>query len=253
MAPNSASQSAIHRPYSRSNISSPRHSSLSHPPPRVLSGVAPHNLPLEPPRGFSTPEPWTPARLNREREDFYTTRVTGRPEVWSAIQAACELAREGQIENAHGILDASGVTLPNGSLVDGGYDEVGNLYKVPEWCLTTPENLQKEGHDQESETMGADTFVADLGAQKDASPKVEAMDLEKRAAEQRRDEKGKGKATVEVDAVNVRCRLSDRGGPDVIISLGQSQPVSTLARRVKDEAVVSCPPTSLMRIADQSG
>jgi hypothetical protein len=39
--------------------------------------------------------------------------------------------------------------------------------------------------------------------------------------------------------------LSDRGGPDVVISLGKSQNVGTLLRRVAIEAQVSYPSSSL--------
>jgi hypothetical protein len=38
--------------------------------------------------------------------------------------------------------------------------------------------------------------------------------------------------------VKVRCRLSDRGGPDVVVLLGKSQRVGTLAQRIRDEAEV---------------
>ena len=54
-----------------------------------------------------------------------------------------------------------------------------------------------------------------------------------------REEKGKGKAVPDEDAVKVKCRLSDRGGPDVTIMLGKSQLISVLAHRVQDEASVS--------------
>lgn len=52
----------------------------------------------------------------------------------------------------------------------------------------------------------------------------------------RREDKGKES---ERDAVKVRCRLSDRGGPDVVIALGRTQHVATLVRRVQVEGKVS--------------
>ena len=41
------------------------------------------------------------------------------------------------------------------------------------------------------------------------------------------------------DMINVKARLSDRGGPDVVISMGQQEVVRLLAGRVAEEANVS--------------
>jgi len=56
----------------------------------------------------------------------------------------------------------------------------------------------------------------------------------------------KGKA-VERDVVQVKCRLSDRGGPDITVSLGKSLQVGLLARRVASEASIG--PSQRIRIA----
>jgi len=44
-----------------------------------------------------------------------------------------------------------------------------------------------------------------------------------------------------------RCRLSDRGGPDVVVLLGKSERVGTLAWRIRDEAEV--PKLASIRVA----
>ena len=169
--------------------------------------------------------------------------------MWSAIQNAAALACEGQIENARGILDAAGVTLPTGSLVQGGYDEIGGLYRVPAWTLGDPENLLlAETTDAETTTIAQ---PGDDGAEKEAllmgEREVGGEDALADPAQdtERREAKGKAKAVPDEDAVRIRCRLSDRGGPDVVIMLGKTQPVSVLARRVRDEASVSPRPRPL--------
>ena len=120
------------------------------------------------------------------------------------------------------------MNLPTGDLVEGGYDEVGGLYRVPGWCLGEPTNLTLgQGQDNDGAMVKEATNTA-LDTQQDAI-----------AAAQRREMKGKAKAVADVDAVKVKCRLSDRGGPDVVVSLGKNQPVKVLVSRILDETSVS--------------
>jgi hypothetical protein len=59
----------------------------------------------------------TRRQLERRREEFWDTRVTGRQEVWMALRAAVECMRgEGGLELARGIVEAAGVTVPSGEL-----------------------------------------------------------------------------------------------------------------------------------------
>lgn len=138
------------------------------------------------------------------------------------------LIRQGDLAEAQGILDAAGVTLPTGHLEQGSYDERGMLYRLPENIITDPLNVV----DDEGETVvGDDALGKKLGAGGLARPDVPPTET----SAQRID---KGKEAIEKDAVKVRCRLSDRGGPDTIILLGQSQPVSVLLRRLRSEAAL---------------
>ncbi|OAX82979.1 hypothetical protein ACJ72_02658, partial [Emergomyces africanus] len=41
------------------------------------------------------------------------------------------------------------------------------------------------------------------------------------------------------DLIKVSARLSDRGGPDLTITIGKNQPVGTLARRIQAEARIA--------------
>lgn len=226
---------------SRSNISTPRRSSATRP-------VALHehyNAPLQlPPPWRSTSRTWTYTQLERERAEFFETRVTGRQEIWGALQNVCELLRQGELATAQGILEAAGVTTPTGSLIEGCYDEAGNLYRLPETMILDPTNVipdeTTKRYDRRSNIDG-DTMVGVSETKAAAMDSGRGQDLEKEeedseAIERRRDEKGKGSGR---DAVKVRCRLSDRGGPDVIVLLGKSQTVGTLARRVQSEADVA--------------
>ena len=194
----------------------------------------------------STDRTWTHSQLERERADFFETRVTGRPEVWAALKNVSELLRQGELATAQGILEAAGVTLPTGSLIEGSYDEAGNLYRLPAAVLLEPTNVllddTQPGHERQANGLDTETITsvgylkgAPTGTQDVDNDTKEEEDAE--VAERRREEKGKGS---ERDAVRVTCRLSDRGGPDVVVLLGKTQNVSVLARRVREEADVSC-------------
>lgn len=131
------------------------------------------------------------------------------------------LVGEGEIQTAQGVLDAAGVTVPTGDLVNGVYDEAGNFYQMPEQVVGDPENLVREIEDP------VQVEVA----------KEEDGDINEEELERRREEKGKG-VLKSGDLIKVRARLSDRGGQDVIIMLSKDQSVRALIRRVQEEAGV---------------
>jgi hypothetical protein len=88
----------------------------------------------EPPFG-----PLTETELKRMREEFWDTRVEGRQEMWQALKAAAETNDE-TLRNE--IVKAAGLTPANerGTL-ESCYDELGNYYEVPVYCLRDPDNL----------------------------------------------------------------------------------------------------------------
>lgn len=197
-------------------------------------------MPLLTPKSWaSKSRKWNPASLRRERYEFFETRVTGRREIWDALRQVAECVRENDLSTAQGILDAIGVTLPTGRLEEGGYDEAGNLYRVPNAVLSDPTNIQPDdAEDGETDTMIGTVAPVDM---KEATVgklmEDEYKDDDVISATPTRDDKGK--APVEKDAIKIKCRLSDRGGPDVIIALGKSQNVGALTRLVRDEAEAS--------------
>jgi hypothetical protein len=182
--------------------------------------------------------------LERERTEFFETRVTGRPEIWGALKNVSELLREGELATAQGILEAAGVTTPTGNLIEGCYDEAGNLYRLPETIILEPTNViadETTRQPNRNSNIDGETMVGLSEAKSAAldSGQVEGTEKEEEdseATERRREEKGKASGR---DAVNVKCRLSDRGGPDVVVLLGRSQTVGALARRIKSETDVS--------------
>lgn len=170
--------------------------------------------------------------------------MTGRPEIWSALKNVSELLREGELATAQGILEAAGVTTPTGNLIEGCYDEAGNLYRLPESIILDPTNVIPNGmatQPERNSNIDGETMVGLSEAKSAALDSGQVEDTEKdeedsEATERRREEKGKAS---ERDAVKVKCRLSDRGGPDVVILLGRSQTVGALARRIKSETEVN--------------
>ena len=130
------------------------------------------------------------------------------------------LLADGDITTAQSILDAAAITVPTGDLKNGAYDEAGNLYQMPEYVISDPQNLilNQQGEIQKGEVSNDPTD-------------------DDEAIERKREEKGKSVLKAG-DVIKVRARLSDRGGPDVVISMGKDQAVRTLARRVQEEVNV---------------
>lgn len=93
---------------------------------------------------------WTRKRLEKERGDWWDTRVTGSREVWACLRFAAEALQQGDVATAQGLLNAQECTCPDGRLWGGVYDDRGILYKVPEWLVVEPDGLAEEGDMQGS-------------------------------------------------------------------------------------------------------
>lgn len=183
---------------------------------------------------------WTRAQLDRERAEFFETRVAGRPEIWAAVSTVISLIRSGDFVTAQGIIDAAGITVPTGDLCEGCYDEQGVLYRVPQCVVSDPENMAPSSSRTASEDGGpaGSEEEPDTGTLSDGkldTDDASGDELISQDVERRRDEKGK---TSERDLIRVLARLSDRGGPDILLSIGKGQTVGFLARKVHQEAKV---------------
>ncbi|KAG9284958.1 hypothetical protein G9A89_009768 [Geosiphon pyriformis] len=93
----------------------------------------------------------TPSQLKRQRDAFWDTAPTyeGRLEIWQALRCASE---SDDLDLAQAILDSANVTLPTGNLADGCYDELGNRYLIPPYCIIDPTNLIKSVGDSQEGT-----------------------------------------------------------------------------------------------------
>ena len=152
-------------------------------------------------------------------------------EIWQTLRAALELIRaggdpediDGGLATAQQILDAAGITLPTGDLANGAYDGFGAFYPMPEHIVADPTNMAS------TPSMEID----DEGVKGTDSEELNEDEILKR-----REEKGKGVLNTE-DLISVKARLSDGGGPDLIVSVGKDDSVRLLARRILEESGVS--------------
>ncbi|PQE11277.1 ubiquitin domain-containing protein [Rutstroemia sp. NJR-2017a BVV2] len=165
---------------------------------------------------------WTRRELDRERLEFFDTRVSGRAEIWQAINSALSVMwkggdegdEDGGVGTAQTILDAVGVTIPQGDLATGGcYDSFGEHYSLPEWVVSDPANIL----DEEDEGAGK---VDDEGE--------ESEELDEEALRRR---EAKGKAKVK-EMVDVRARFQDGIHGDLIFSTGKDDSLKSLIRKI---------------------
>lgn len=86
--------------------------------------------------------PLTEGQLRGKRDEFWETAPAfeGRKEIWDALRAAAETEDH---TLAQAIVDGANITLPTGSLQDA-YDELGNRYVLPVYCVNKPTNLIKD-------------------------------------------------------------------------------------------------------------
>ncbi|XP_017579595.1 ubiquitin domain-containing protein 1a isoform X1 [Pygocentrus nattereri] len=89
--------------------------------------------------------PMTEGQLRSKRDEFWDTAPAfdGRKEIWDALKAAAVAIECNDHELAQAIVDGASITLPHGSLMEC-YDELGNRYQLPAYCLAPPVNLITE-------------------------------------------------------------------------------------------------------------
>lgn len=158
--------------------------------------------------------------------------MTGRQEVWAALAAAISFMRADDYATAQSMIDAAGVTVPTGDLCEGCYDEQGVLYRLPQCIVSDPENMVED--DSTSDYPGHDELDV-ISEDKLATDEASGDELISEDMDRRRDEKGKAS---ERDLIKVKARLSDRGGPDLVLTVGKSQTVGHVARKVYEQAGV---------------
>jgi len=89
---------------------------------------------------WESESPMTKEDVNKRREEFWITspNYDGRQEIWQALKAVCETD---SLEMAQAIIESAGIKVPTGKLTDGCYDELGNQYVLPNFCLIDPSNM----------------------------------------------------------------------------------------------------------------
>ncbi|XP_006630307.1 ubiquitin domain-containing protein 1 [Lepisosteus oculatus] len=94
--------------------------------------------------------PMTEGQLRSKRDEFWDTAPAfeGRKEIWDALKAAAIAIECNDHELAQAIVDGASITLPHGSLTEC-YDELGNRYQLPVYCLAPPVNLITERSEEE--------------------------------------------------------------------------------------------------------
>ena len=130
------------------------------------------------------------------------------------------MVADGDLQTAQAYLDASAITVPTGDLISGVYDEYGNFYQMPEHIICDPVNVvvTPEENTAKGENAGETT--------------------DEEETERKREEKGKS-VLRNGNTIKVKARLSDRGGPDLVIAMGKDQNVRSLIRRIQEEVNVS--------------
>ncbi|MED6288102.1 Ubiquitin domain-containing protein 1, partial [Characodon lateralis] len=94
--------------------------------------------------------PMTEGQLRSKRDEFWDTAPAfeGRKEIWDALKAAAVALESNDHELAQAIVDGANITLPQGTLTEC-YDELGNRYQLPVYCLAPPVNLISEYSDED--------------------------------------------------------------------------------------------------------
>ncbi|XP_070539632.1 ubiquitin domain-containing protein 2-like [Ptychodera flava] len=119
------------------------------------------NQPLKPEKPkWKSDVPLTDGQLRSKRDEFWDTAPAfeGRKEIWDALKAAAQALEGGDHALAQAIIDGANITCPNGTLEDC-YDELGNRYVLPVYCLSPPINMIEET----SESDAADLEPASTG------------------------------------------------------------------------------------------
>ncbi|RKF81109.1 Uncharacterized protein PB2B4.07 [Golovinomyces cichoracearum] len=196
------------------------------------------NKPLERPVWSSIDRKWTSAELDRERDEFFHTRTSGRPEVWQTLKAVLEILwagsedADGGLETAQQILDAADIIVPHCNLSPGVYDSFGAYYPIPKHIISNPTNVTKTPTIELSDNKKSGEESNDDNNEEDTT--------------KRREEKGKSVVKPR-DVIRLRIKLSDRDASPIQISIGREESARIVALKIVEESAL--PPTKTIRIA----
>lgn len=139
------------------------------------------------------------------------------------MKSVCECLRRDDIEEAQAIMDAANITCPYGKVGrgrtrekqrEGVYDEQGQLYDIPYWVVTDPQDIiENEPKEADSEDEEDDANEAALA---------------------KKQEKGKGRAESVGELLRLKVRLSDRAS-DLEVTIGSKQNVAVAINAIKEQ------------------
>lgn len=85
-------------------------------------------------------------------------------EIWQALRCACESE---DLKLSQAIIDSANITIPTGNLSDGCYDELGNKYVIPIYCIVDPTNLITDNIYDEGTSQSAENLDTKLLAEQE--------------------------------------------------------------------------------------
>lgn len=120
------------------------------------------------------------------------------------------------------------MTAPLGDLSKNVFDCRGELYSIPVWVVSDPDNLDTNAPTQDSEDGKITSNLSNESA----------SDISEGEAEQRREEKGKG---TEATRLRLIARLSESitGNTDVKVFIGQGDSARLCSRKILEVSGVS--------------
>merc|ERR1711937_1084494 len=103
---------------------------------------------------------WTGPELQRQREQFWETAPAyeGQKEIWLALKAAVDAIRppDSNYDHADTILKCAAVTTLDGTF-EKCYDELGTLYKIPNWIVSDPKIISRNKTELKIRPMNFET------------------------------------------------------------------------------------------------
>lgn len=175
----------------------------------------------------------THATLVRERTAYFDTRVAGHPEVWAALRIMCELLERGEMLEAQAILEAAGCTCPSGEVWGrrgGIWDERGERYVVPAWCVGVPRGCVMDGNEVQEGTDGSG--IEESSGDEDGKSRV-AVEQDKgkgRLIEPEKEEEKEGD-------LKVRVRMSNTAR-DFVVRTRPNTRVHTFLKKAREAGEV---------------
>jgi hypothetical protein len=149
------------------------------------------------------------AQLKNKRQCFWETEpsYSGKAEIWYALRMACEADT---IETAQIIVDSAELIFPTGKFTDGCYDNLGNRYVIPEYCIGPVDFTSLE---VETKTQ-------------DFEKKQSLLEIK------------------EVENFDVKVRLSL--GNDIVLNISSEMKIAMLKQLIKEQ--IAFTPTSIVVI-----